>query len=210
MPSLPLQPTAFALLCRRSTALGFALLLAACASPAPQREAEVNKEIQRLSRAAQGKTAKLVVRYYCYDIHNEQVPNGTACQDATQKLVFEKSIQQWVRTIPESSKEPYDFFIGANLIYKDIYTDKTGGSAAAAVFTLGLVPSTYRQRITLDVGLSAQGKKLFDKTFKLVDEGNAGLWTYTDDLAQLNDRMHKRLIADFVRELEGSGVLDPQ
>lgn len=180
------------------------LLMTACASPSTQKEADVNKEMLRLAQAVKGKTAKIKVVFNCYDYHGKvlgcsSVNNGD----------FEKSFQ-WVKTIPADSSSPYDIFIGANMIYREIYTDKVGGSATASALTLGLVPSTHRQSVALDIGVSVGGKKVFDKKFQVVDEANIGLWSYQEDIAKMKVRMSKRVMADFIRELEGSGVLDSQ
>jgi len=182
-------------------------VLTSCASAPSSRTISVTKEISRLNKITQGRKVAFLTKYTDYDIHGEEIKG--ACNIIKDEAPLEKSVMQWApNRVDQSALTANDLLISYSLVCKDIYTDKTGGTATLAVFTLGVVPAVNRYKIDLYVDAYIGNKKVFSEKYNKTEEFNSNLWNYSNSLKEHVVNIANYLVDDFTKELEGSGALE--
>jgi len=178
-----------------------------CATPSQAPNIDVAKEQVRLKQTMKGSNAFLAIKCAGYDINRQRYDDLCVPLDKVSPL--QKSVAAWATLVDNPERlQPGDVQIRANWSIRDIYTDSSGATAAAALFSLGLVPSIDKMEMQLDIEVVRGGKAVFSQRFIRADEGNNNLWTRDADKLKLTDRIATRIVNDFIRELEGSEGLE--
>ena len=181
--------------------------LSGCATPSQAPTINVSKEQTRLRKAMAGRKAIVAVNCVGYDIHMERVEYN--CPDIYELRPLQQSVATWANVVENGGTvQPGDLQIRATWTVRDIYTDGSGATAAAAMFSLGVVPSIEKMELKLDVRVIKDNKTVFTQRFVRVDEGNNNLWTRKADTQALVKRIATRIVDDFTRELEGSEAVE--
>lgn len=199
--------------------LGSLALFSGCATAPPPKLQGSAFETKDLASAVAQRRLTLNGRYQAS--YNGNKPYTAAdfkkdartdhCARIRDDQMLERSVRSWAPSqVAWRDRESADLQLIVDWDCENLYTDGGGASAAAAVFTLGILPAKNDIKLSLTVSFIDGGKKIFTGKYQQVSSVMINLWA--DKNGALTQEHYAKLadvlIERFTKDLSRDGALE--